>query len=421
MQSSIFDTCLNEAQSAHAAQGSFSALRLKLREFLEPFSNEFERPERLAAGVLYLEGLLLGGRCRSAQIFAQKIKANLRAIDHFVNHSPWDHEAITATYCRNLYKRGKRRISAVVLDELIVSRYGRHAIGASRHLEDWTGIYRNSRRPDGPPRSSVGQLVHLWNWAERDQFLPIAAQLFLPTEWTGNRERMLRADVPTHAQRQQNRWEAALDLLHRHEKKLPPFDAVVCDIHYGYSLQFIAALEQKGIPYVVEIPPHGGKPLVPTRFYPLPSDNGSRRRAWRGKGFAYCDWISRLEREMERWMPLELADADRRRKYYFADYLEMIPLVEEFRRYCRPRWLIILRKNYSSFHWRFFISNLSPETHPSDVAELAHLLDSTQQYQRRINSRLGARYFEGRSWRGLHHHVAMCLLAGEFMKRYSLI
>ena len=45
----------------------------------------------------------------------------------------------------------------------------------------------------------------------------------------------------------------------------------------------------------------------------------------------------------------------------------------------------------------------------------AHERWKVEQGYQRLKEELGLDHFEGRSWRGLHHHIALCFLAYAFL------
>ena len=402
------------------ANGVAFVPRPGLREFVEEFAAEFGRRDRRRACEMSLEQLLCKNQRKAHEMVAPPQGRAARAIHQFINRSPWNHEQVLAQLRKTALKRGYRKVAALVLDEFHVTKYGRHAVGFSRHLTNWGGVGR-ALPPPGfrTARSRRSQLALTWTWADSVQHIPIAAQLYLPPEWTGDGERLKRFKVPALAMIPRDRCDAAFNLLKQTKDGVPDFRAVVFDQNYGASFPFLSRLERHGIPYIAQMPGTlWNQPFVPTRFFPLPSRQLPQKRAWRSRRYEHLRWANQLEFSADKWVPLEYPDTDGRPTHLFAERMEMIPLIERCRPHCRNRWLIILRSEYDSFGWDYYVSNLPPGTSPHVFAELIAQFHTTREMQSWLHSRLGAGRFEGRSWLGFHHHFTLCSLAGEFLRRH---
>ena len=55
-----------------------------------------------------------------------------------------------------------------------------------------------------------------------------------------------------------------------------------------------------------------------------------------------------------------------------------------------------------------------------ELVEWAHLRWTIEQFYKHIKQLLGADEFQGRTWRGFHHHMAMVLLAQAFIAEKRL-
>lgn len=63
----------------------------------------------------------------------------------------------------------------------------------------------------------------------------------------------------------------------------------------------------------------------------------------------------------------------------------------------------------------FWLSNLPPDTPIGRLVELATLRRRIEQDYRELKDALGLDHFEGRSWRGRHHHVTLVSVAHGFL------
>jgi SRSO17 transposase len=69
---------------------------------------------------------------------------------------------------------------------------------------------------------------------------------------------------------------------------------------------------------------------------------------------------------------------------------------------------------------KWFFSNLPADTPLSRLVELAHLRWPIEQFYEDAKGECGLDHFQGRSWDGLHRHLALVMLAYTFLMLQSL-
>lgn len=79
------------------------------------------------------------------------------------------------------------------------------------------------------------------------------------------------------------------------------------------------------------------------------------------------------------------------------------------------RWLLIEQLGDGTFEYH--LSNLPADTTLEELVRLAHQRWAIEQGYQQLKEELGFDHFEGRSWRGLHHHLTLRLLAFCFLAR----
>jgi SRSO17 transposase len=79
------------------------------------------------------------------------------------------------------------------------------------------------------------------------------------------------------------------------------------------------------------------------------------------------------------------------------------------------RWLLIEQLGDKTF--KYYLSNLPVGTPLAKLVRLAHQRWAIEQGYQQLKEELGLDHFEGRSWRGLHHHLTLCFLAFCFLTR----
>jgi len=231
---------------------------------------------------------------------------------------------------------------------------------------------------------------------------------------------MKQAGIPTDKQAFKERWRLALDLIDSTRTHCP-VEVMLADAGYGSNRAFLGELDKRGIPFVAQtrrenkfwdgnIPvderprsPNGGRP----RQHIQPADRRCSTKpvhqlakTW----FAKRDSIIKVKFNHKTPVLVEIVA---KRVY------ETVP------NSCKPRvgpsrWLIVERLSDGTY--QYYVSNLPANVSPKKMIRLAHQRYKVEQSYQQLKEELGLDHFEGRSWTGLHHHVALCFMAYDFLQ-----
>ncbi len=223
-------------------------IRTRLTAFAEDLFASIPRKDQRRWGQSYLRGLLLDGKRKSIQPMAARLArgdpaadayALEQALQQFVNQSPWDPVPVR----RRLARRMTTAIqpAAWVIDDTAFPKFGRHSVGVAPQYCGALGKVANCQ---------VGVSIH----AATDQAsCPLDWRLFLPESWDDDAERRRTAHVPQD-QRHRPKWQLALEMLDELAGwgLAPP--VILADAADGEVNQFRVGLEQRRLPYVVQVP-----------------------------------------------------------------------------------------------------------------------------------------------------------------------
>jgi SRSO17 transposase len=81
-------------------------------------------------------------------------------------------------------------------------------------------------------------------------------------------------------------------------------------------------------------------------------------------------------------------------------------------------WLV--GEHRSSGERKYYLSNLLPDTPLKQLASLIKARWVCEQAHQQLKEELGLDHFEGRSWRGLHRHALLTLIAYLFLQHLRL-
>lgn len=421
-------------------QSELKALGTRLGDFVRHFAGELGRAERLRWCEQYLSGLLLDGERKSVEPMAARLEgADVQALQQFVSQSPWDHEAVQLSLTRLMLERQRAGRRAPAQNAEANSARGRgvedgrqeprhflHEVDAVAVLCDTTlpkrgrhsvGVHAGR---DGGAKSAGRQTVVTWHYLDPRGHFPLACELFLPEVWAGDEARMERAGVPAGRRRFRERWEVALELLGRWGRALEAVNesgmkisvkAVVCDVEYGGSREFRRALDARGYVFVT--------PVGEGEIYWPAGDSTSARpgeaSVWDGPEAAgplpACEWAAEALRRGGKWQSAKGPLGGR------GDSEILAARVRESAgngRGSDERWLVVERAGGGET--RYYLSNASRDEKPSQLMSWARERLRVERGRRQMEEELGLGHFEGRSWRGLHHHLTLCFMAYCFLR-----
>jgi SRSO17 transposase len=247
-------------------------------------------------------------------------------------------------------------------------------------------------------------------------------RLFLPDSWIEDRRRLDKAGVPEESRRSRTKGAIALELLDAVRGEGLPGWLAVADAGYGVSEEFRAGLEARGLKYIVGVTEEMVVFAEEPRWEPpgpadRPEGTGGRpRRQPRlaeasPKPVSLKDLAAATKLHQVTWRE----GTKGKLSGHFA-WLRVWPAGGWARGYCasaEPIWLLIERPADGKLKYAF--SNLPPETTRLRAIRLWKSRWPVEQGYQQMKEELGLDHFEGRSWRGFHHHVCLVMLAYGFL------
>jgi len=385
----------------------------RLRDYAALFAEDFPQAKPARWAGVYLQGLLLDGERKSVEPLSRRVtlptgltsKDPEQALQQFVNQSPWDEHAVLRRYRARMAQTFASPEGIFVIDDTSFPKQGKHAVGVQRQYCGALGKKANCQ---------VAPSVH---YVAPKGHYPLDLRLYLPDAWLADPKRLDQAGVPAAERRPLTKPQIALELLDRVRAEGLPGWAVVTDAGYGVSPTFRDGVAARGLFYMAGVtgdhvvfpeqprwavaPPNfRGRP--PTRRY-LAADNPPpvslqelaqrvrlRKVTWRegtkGKLSARFAW--RRVWPGQDWQHGTCADA-------------------------QPLWLLI--EEQADGQLKFAFSNLPPGTSCKKAVRLWKSRWPVEQGYQQLKEELGLDHFEGRSWRGFHHHAGLTFLAYGFL------
>jgi SRSO17 transposase len=390
------------------------AAAARVEHWHERFRGLFGRKEAQEHSTVYLKGLLSEQERKSIEPIALRFASGtdggpatqneVVALQGFITASPWEAGDIF------------REIQAVFAEELVPSTA--HSALGTVGVIDESGFVKAGTESVGVAVQWCGRLGKTQNCQVGVYLMGVTpagtavldAQLFLPEEWTADRQRRKKTGVPCEVKFQSKPQIAAEMIRRTREAGKVCLDWVTADELYGDSGEFLDALEAMDQWYLVEVKKNTlvwtVDPATLPGAYPGPK---ARRKlgAYRYREVRSVQEIA-AELPATAWQPLKLREGAKG------------PLVHEFaamRAWALrrgkpgpPIWLL-LRRTLEKTDWKYYVSNASKETAWQELALVSGTRWRVEETLEDGKMHLGMADYESRAWSSWHHHMSLVALA----------
>jgi SRSO17 transposase len=388
--------------------------------YLEQLSAGLGHADRHAGLRGYCTGLMLPLSRKSVEPMAARVdpmhaSARHQALHHFVAKAQWSHTEMLRRVAQWVIPKMDFRSGGWwIIDDTGFPKKGRHSVGVARQYCGVLGKQDNCQ---------VAVSISL---ASDQGSLPVAWRLYLPEDWAADRERRARAGVPEQV-RFATKTQIALEQLRTLLAEGAPRHCVLADAGYGVDNAFRQALSDMGLLYTVGItsavvvwppgveplPPKpcsgvGRPPVMPQRSAELqPMSVKALAMSLPSQAFQTVTWREGTNTALSgRFAALRVRHAGGN--------------VGKAR--LRPQqWLLIEWPVDDQEPSTYFLSTLPEDTALSELVSGAHQRWRIERDYQDLKQDFGLGHYEGRGWRGFHHHGALSIAAYGFLMAERLI
>jgi SRSO17 transposase len=325
---------------------------------------------------------------------------------HFVGQAAWSDEKVLAKVCEMVLPAMERAgpIEAWIIDDTGFPKKGKHSVGVARQYCGQLGKQDNCQ-------AAVSLSI-----ANRQASLPVRYRLYLPQEWAGDAARRRKAHVPEEIvfktkpeiALEQVRWACEVGL---------PRGAVLLDAGYGNHTNLRTQISALGLSYAAGILSNtsvwapGTKPLPPKRW----SGRGRRptrpRRSAKHKPVSVKQLAFGLPKRAWRTIGWREGSVDR----LSSRFARVRVRAARGGKLRTEEWLLIEWPKGDKEPTKYWLSTLPENIAFERLVDLAKLRWRIERDYQELKQELGLGHFEGRGWRGFHHHATLCIAAYGFL------
>ena len=368
----------------------------------------------------YCTGLMLPLARKSVEPMAARVdpmhaSARHQSLHHFVAKAEWsDSETLRRVAQWVVPQMDFSSGGWWIIDDTGFPKKGKHSVGVARQYCGMLGKQDNCQ---------VAVSVSL---ACDQGSLPVAWQLYLPEDWANDLVRRRAAGVPDEIHFA-TKTQIALSQLRTLLADGAPHHCVLADAGYGVDTGFRQALSDMGLLYAVGVTsavsvwPPGVEPLPPKRYSgmgrpPVMPRRTAQRQPMSVKALALSlpaqafhtiSWREGTNEPLSgRFAALRVRHAGGN-----AGKARLRPL----------QWLLVEWPADQAEPTKYVLSTLPEDTPLNELVGAAHQRWRIERDYQDLKQDFGLGHYEGRGWRGFHHHASLSIAAYGFLMTERLI
>jgi len=394
-------------------------------------SQRFERyMEHLAGGLGHMDrhaglrgyctGLMLPLSRKSVEPMAARVdplhaSARHQSLHHFVAKAEWSDETLLQLVSQWVVPKMDFSGGGFwIIDDTGFPKQGKHSVGVARQYCGMLGKQDNCQ---------VAVSISL---ATEQASVPVAYRLYLPKEWAQDSDRRQKAGVPAEI-KFATKAEIALQQLEALLAEGAPKYCVLADAGYGVDQAFRQRLTDMGLAYVVGITsavvvwPPGLEPLPPKPYSgmgrpPVMPRRTRTRQPVSVKDLAHALPVSAFQTISWRQGTNEALSG----RFAAVRVRHAGGNIGKAR--LRPeQWLLIEWPADDADPLKYYLSTLPEDIALNDLVARAHMRWRIERDYQDLKQELGLGHYEGRGWRGFHHHATLSIAAYGFLVTERLI
>lgn len=382
----------------------------ELESYLEYISADLGRAGRSESLKDYCQGLMLPLERKSVEPLAAccdplHVPARHQSLHHFVAQAEWSDEALLGRVREWVEPALElERGCYWIVDDTGFPKKGRHSVGVARQYCGQLGKQDNC------------QVAVSLSLASERGSLPIDYRLYLPQDWAEDAPRRARAGVPQEIAFV-TKPDMALEQIRQAVAAGIRPGVVLADAAYGDETAFRAGLTELGLLYAVGIRP--GTSVWAPGTAPLPPKpwSGRGRRPTAGQRAPGHEPVSvkalALALPAAAWHSVAWREGvSGELSSRFAAVRVRAAHRDKWR---AEEWLLIEWPEGETEPGKYFLSTAPAQATLEQLVFVAKMRWRIERDYQELKQEFGLSHYEGRGWRGFHHHASLCIAACGFL------
>ena len=367
----------------------------------------------------YCTGLMLPLSRKSVEPMAARVdplhaSAKHQALHHFVAKAQWSDQEVLRLVAQWVVPHMDMSEGGFwIVDDTGFPKKGTHSVGVTRQYCGVLGKQDNCQ---------VAVSVSL---ACEQGSLPVAWQLYLPRDWAEDAKRRGKAGVPEETAFA-TKPQIALRQLHTLIDEGAPRHCVLADAGYGIDYAFRQGLTDLGLPYVVGITsavvvwPPGIEPLPPKPYSGTGRPPVMPRRTAKRQPVSVKALAQSLPASAYQSISWREGTNERLSSRFAALRVRCAGGNVGKARLLPQQWLLIEWPANQAEPEKYCLSTLPESAALNDLVRAAHMRWRIERDYQDLKQDLGLGHYEGRGWRGFHHHATLSIAAYGFLMAQRL-
>ncbi len=388
--------------------------------YLDHLSEGLGHLDRHAGLKGYCTGLMLPLSRKSVEPMAARVdplhaSARHQSLHHFVAKAEWSDSELLRRVCQwAVPQMDFSQGGWWIIDDTGFPKKGKHSVGVARQYCGMLGKQDNC------------QVVVSVSLACDQGSIPVAWQLYLPEDWATDPARRQQTGVPEELGFA-TKTQIALAQLRTLLAEGAPHHCVLADAGYGVDTAFRQALSDMGLQYAVGVTsavvvwPPGVEPLPPKRYSGKGRPPVMPRRTARlqpvsvkalalslpAEAFRTISWRQGTNEPLSgRFAALRVRHAGGN-----AGKARLRPV----------QWLLVEWPVNQTEPSKYILSTLPEDTPINELVGAAYQRWRIERDYQELKQEFGLGHYEGRGWRGFHHHASLSIAAYAFLMTERLI
>ena len=395
----------------------------RYEQYVTMISGHLGHADRVGPFRGYCAGLMLPGERKSvepmaARVAPTQVRSAHQRLHHFVADAAWSDTAVLGAVRDHVLGAAGRRAGkpeVLIIDDTGFPKKGKHSVGVARQYCGQLGKQDNC------------QVAVSLSLANEHYSVPVGYRLYLPKDWSADPKRRTKAKVPDDIEFA-TKPVIALGLIDEAFAAGVMPGIVVADAGYGIDTAFRDQLSERqlryavGVTSVVSVWPEGMAPLPPAQW----SGQGRKPKLLRRDAQHKPVSVKQLAQALapRQWKNVTWREGTNQAlTSRFAAVRVRCAYRDYWSSEVRPQeWLLIEWPKDEAEPVKYFLSTLAASAPLQELVRVAKLRWRIERDYQELKQEFGLDHFEGRSWRGFHHHATLSIAAYGFLlaERFAL-